>query len=215
MFETLKALVRRATRVLYPENVPTRPVCSPHGALLNCKDLPDLATLTNEGCVWQAGQATATAAVLALPTTTAGITLYNNEPEGGKSYVLLSAFATQVANAAAQASWHLAHAIGRLKPATRPTADIAAASIYNMKSPGPAYGGYAIIDLAATVEDTLWKNVGPSVNTAVVSLSGTAIDVPLHGGVILAPGGSYSLQAVASAVDITVRMGFRWAEIQF
>lgn len=204
----LNALKRGTT------TVDQRLEASGRGALHISKDLPDLATLVKEGVVWSAGEAAATAGVVALPTTTAGITLYNNEPQGGKHYILVAVFATQVANAAAQASWHLAHCIHRLTPTTRPTADIAAASITNMLTPAPTYGGNAIIDLGATVVDDLWKNIGPSVNTAVVSLSGTAIYVPLYGTVVMGPGGEYSLESIVSAVDITTRMGFTWAEVQ-
>lgn len=184
------------------------------GALLIQHDLPTWAELVNAGVMWTVGQAAATAAVTALPTTTAGISLYNNEPEGGKSFILHSVFANQVANAAAQASWGLAHCVNVGKPATLPTADIAVTSIKGMKARQGNYGGYAIVDLAATVTDDLWKPVGGSVGTVVVSLGGTQVDVFLDGLVILPPGGMYSLQAVASAVDITARMGFRWAEVQ-
>lgn len=177
-------------------------------------DLPSLTALVNEGACWQAGEATATAAVTTMPTTTAGITLYNNEAEGGKSYIVLSVFGIQVANSAAQASWGIAHCIHASKPATVPTADIAVASIKNLKARGGSYGGNAIVDLAATVVDDLWKPVGNSTGTVVVSLSGLQIDVPLNGLVILPPGGEYSLVSIASATGITTRLGFRWAEVQ-
>ena len=196
-------------------SVEQRTEVSKRGALYTQMDLPPFAQLAAEGKIWTAGEATAVAAVVALPTTTAGISLYNNEAEGGLSYVLIAAIATQVANAAAQASWHLAQCVGVLKPTTRPTADIAAASIKSFgKSPSGAYGGNAIVDLGATVVDDLWKPIGPSVNTAVVSLSGTAVWVPLNGGVVIGPGGTYSLKGIASAVDITLRIGFVWAEVQ-
>jgi len=178
------------------------------------KLLPDYATLVNEGLVWTVGQATATAAVTSLPTLTAGISLYNSEPDGGKSYVILKVGANQVGNGAAQASWHLAHLINVEKPTTIPTADILAASIKNLKARAGQYSGKAIVDLGATVIDDLWKPVGNSTGTVVVSLSGTAIEVPINGMVIVPPGGMYSLEAIASATGITVRMYFVWAEIQ-
>lgn len=177
-------------------------------------DLPSLTALVNEGVCWAAGEATAVAAAIALPTTTAQVTLYNNESEGGKSYIVLSVFGIQVADGAALNSWGIAHCIHIAKPGTLPSADIASTSFKNLKARAGAYGGNAIIDLAATVVDDLWKPVGPSVGTTVVSLPGTQLDVPLNGLVILPPGGEYSLVAVASATGITTRLGFRWAEVQ-
>lgn len=177
-------------------------------------DLPSLTALINEGVCWQAGAATATAAVTTMPTTTAVITLYNNESEGGKSFVLLSVFGIQEANGAALSSWGIAHCVHKDKPATLPTADIAVASIKGLKARQGSYGGNAIIDLAATVVDDLWKPIGPFAGTTVVSLSGTQIDVPLNGLVILPPGGEYSLASIASATSVTTRLGFRWAEVQ-
>lgn len=184
------------------------------GAQFVQDDLPSLASLINEGVCWQAGAATAVAAVTTMPTTTAQITLYNNEPDGGKSYILLAVYGIQEANGAALSSWGIAHCVNAAKPATVPTADIASTSFKNLKARAGAYGGNAIVDLAATVVDDLWKPVGPFAGTTVVSLSGTQIDVPLNGLVILPPGGEYSLASVASATSVTVRLGFRWAEVQ-
>lgn len=184
------------------------------GAQYTQDDLPSLTALVNEGVCWQAGEATAVAAVLTMPTTTAQVTLYNNEPDAGKSYIVLSVFGIQVANGAALNSWGIAHCVHAAKPTTLPTADIASTSFKNLKARAGAYGGAAIVDLAATVVDDLWKPVGPFAGTTVVSLSGTQIDVPLNGLVILPPGGEYSLVAVASATGITTRLGFRWAEVQ-
>lgn len=177
-------------------------------------DLPSLTTLVNEGVCWQVGEATAVAAVTTMPTTTAQITLYNNEAEGGKTYIVLSVFGIQVANGAALNSWGIAHCVNVAKPSTLPTADIATTSIKSLKARQGSYGGNAIVDLAATVVDDLWKPVGAFAGTTVVSLSGTQIDVPLNGAVILPPGGEYSLVAIASATGITTRLGFRWAEVQ-
>lgn len=187
---------------------------SQRGGLYVQDDLPPLTTLVQEGVCWQVGAATAVAAVTTMPTTTAQISLYNGEAEGGKSYVLLSVYGIQVANGAALNSWGLAHCINVDKPGTLPTQDIAKTSVKGLKARQGGYNGNAIIDLAATVTDDLWAPVGNYAGTTVVSLSGTQLDVPLNGLVILPPGGMYSLAAIAAATGITVRQGFRWAEIQ-
>ena len=185
------------------------------GAMYTQRDLPECTQLCAEGKVWTVGELSATASVTALPTTTSGIGLYNNEPEGGLSYIMLAAFATFDAAGAALASLHLAQCVATLKPTTRPTADIAAASIKNFgKTPSNAYGGNAIVDLALAVADDLWKNIGDSTDSIVVSLPGNCLWVPLNGMIVLGPGGTYALETIASATTSNSRIGFVWAEVQ-
>src|SRR3990167_10072401 len=54
-----------------------------------------------EGKGYSVIEATATAGVAALPTTTAGLTIQNGEPDNGKWYVVHSVFAECEASAAA------------------------------------------------------------------------------------------------------------------
>ena len=175
---------------------------------------PSLSKWVQEGKVWQAIETTATAFVIALPTTTAGFSMYNDEPDTGKWYVVLGALAWQAANAATQASWGIAHQVSSVKPATKPTADLAAATIVKgLRANMGTYNGRAIFDLALSVADDRWAPVSGSVNTVVVSLSGTQLYIPLAVPVHLPPGGVYSVEGIASAVDITGKLGFVWAEV--
>ncbi len=183
--------------------------------LFTVQYLPEYAELVNEGCVWTAEQATLVACAIAVPTTTAGISLYNNEPEGGKSYVILDIFGIQGGAPAALNSWGILHCIHADKPATLPTADLATATyVKGMKPRQGSYGGAAILDLACSVTDDLWRPAGNSINTVVISLTGTQIYVLIDGKVVIPPGGMYSLRGIASAVDVTVRLGYTWAEVQ-
>ena len=93
-------------------------------------------------------------------------------------------------------------------------ADIAIGSITNMKARAGNYGGSAIIDLAATVVDDLWKSIGFSIVNAITGV-GWQADVWLDGLVILPPGGMYSLVTIAQATGVQTRAGFTWAEVQF
>lgn len=189
---------------------------SRYGDLYVTQHLPSYTELVNAGMVWTCGAATATAAVTNLPTTTAVISLYNNEPEGGKSYVVLAVFGFNAANAAALDGWAIVHCVNDAMPTTRPTADIAVASIKGLKARQGAYGGNAIVDLAATVTDDLWKPVSTSVNTAVNSATGTALYITNQQAIlpVLPPGGMYSLASTATSTSLTTRLGFVWAEIK-
>lgn len=153
----------------------------------------------------------AVAAVTAIPTTAAHLTLQNGEDDGGKSYVIHSVFGIQSGNGAALNSWHIVGMIERGRVALK-TRDITAIS----GTMGQAYGGAAIVDQAATVVNSpgLWFPLGNSAGTTVASLTGTALDVAVNGMIILPPGRSLSLATVASATGITVFLGFRWYEYQ-
>ena len=183
------------------------------GALFVSEELPSLVHLVNQGAVWSVGEATGVASVVAPPTTTAQISLYNNEEAGGKSYLVLRAYGLVTATPAGLSQFGLHHCVHRLKPATRPTADIAAASITNMKALVGNYEGKAIIDLALTVADDLWKPLGYSILNAVTGV-GWQLDVWLDSLVIIPPGGLYSLVSVASTTTVNTRLGFTWAEVQ-
>lgn len=199
--------INRSTK--RPRNVEV----SDQGNLYVAADLPGLTDLVNKGVVWSVIEASGVASVIALPTTTAQLTLYNNEPPGGKSYVLLRIFAIITSVPAGLSQLGLAYCVNRLTPTTRPTADIAAASIRNLKALAPAYGGNAIVDLAATIVDDGWMPVGYS-NLNALSGVGWQLDVWLDGLMLLPPGGEFSIAAVASTTTVNTRSGMTWAEVQ-
>ena len=184
------------------------------GSLFIVEELPSLVELTNAGAVWSAGEATGVASVVAPPTTLAQISLYNNEEEGsGKSYLILRVYGFVTATPAGLSQFGIHHCVHRTKPATRPTAEITAASITNMKARVANYDGKAIIDLALTVADDLWKPLGYSILNAVTGV-GWQADIWLDSLVIIPPGGLYSLVSVASSTTVNTRLGFTWAEVQ-
>ena len=206
-------LVIKALDALNPSRrIPLR--ATRRGNLLVAEELPSLVQLVNEGAVWSGGEATGVAAVTAPPTVTAQISLYNNEEEGsGKSYLILRVYGIVTATPAGLSQFGISHCVHRAKPATKPTADIAAASITNMKARVANYEGKAIIDLALTVADDLWKPLGYSILNAVTGV-GWQLDIWLDSLVIIPPGGLYSLAAVASTTTVSTRLGFTWAEVQ-
>ena len=174
--------------------------------------LPSLFQLVNSGVVWSAGEAVGVAAVIAPPTTLAQISLYNNEPlSTGKSYILLRVYGVITATPAGLSQVGIHHCIHRRTPSPTPDRDIPLTSITNMKGLIPDYDGSAIIALAETVADDLWKPVGYS-NLDAVTGVGWQLDIWLDTLVIIPPGGMYSLAAVASSITVSTRLGFTWIE---
>ena len=189
----------------------------PRNNLFVTEELPSLVHLVNQGAVWSAGAATGVAAVIAPPTTTAQISLYNNEGEKGLSYLVLRVYGIVTATPAGLSQFGISHCVHRAKPATLPDRDIPVASITNMKAGGSrqstTYEGAARIDLALAVADDLWKPLGYSILNAVTGV-GWQLDIWLDSLVIIPPGGLYSLAAVASTTTVSTRLGFTWAEVQ-
>lgn len=188
---------------------------TPRGDLLVAEELPSLVHLVNQGAVWSGGEATGVAAVIAPPTTTAQISLYNGEQQGpnGKSYLLLRAYGTVTATPAGLSQFGIHYCVHRALLTTPAAADIPASSITNMKAGVPLYNGNARLDLAATVVDDLWKPLGYSILNAVTGV-GWQADIWLDSLIIIPPGGLVSLAAVASTTTVSTRLGFTWAEVQ-
>ncbi len=170
----------------------------------------------NEGKVWRADETTLRSSVLAVPTTTAGISLQNGEPTNGKHYVVLAIYGIQGGTPAALTSWGIVHQLSDLAVGTADvTAELdTAVTVVNLKGNGGIYGGAARMDIDLVVLDDRWAPIGYSTNTAVISLTGSQIYEPLNPVQIIPPAAVHSLEAVASAVDATVRLGWVWAEIE-
>lgn len=195
---------------------------SQKGSLFIAKSMPDYAQLVAEGRVWRAQEASATASVVALPTTAGLFTLGNNEGDDGSWYVMLAAYAFNGANAVALDNFGLALNISHQPAVTGGidvtlARDIAATSVRSMLggigtvSP---YPGKAILDTGVTVTDDLWFPIGNSAGTtAINSATGACMWVWLHGLVVLKPKSLVSIVSTATSTSNTTRKGFVWAEV--
>ena len=182
--------------------------------------LPDYATLVAEGGVWRANETTATASVVALPTTAALFTLGNNEPDDGKWYVVLAAYGFNSANAAAIDNFGLAGVVSQRKALTggldvTMARDIASATgVINMLGGRVVYNGNAILDEGVTVTDDRWFPLGMnSGSTAVASATGGCVWNWLHGLVVLPPKTLFGMVSTATSTSNTTRKGLVWAEV--
>lgn len=192
----------------------------PQGQSLTSKLLPDYAQLVAEGRVWRAQEAAATASVVALPTTASLFTLGNNESDDGNWYIILAAYAFNVANAAAIDSYSLVGCVSQL-PATTGgisptlTQDIAKTSIKSMCGVrGGGYNGRAVLDTGVAITDDLWFPLGPSSgSTGVASAAGAAVFHNLHGLIVLPPKTLLGLVTVATSTSNTTIKGVIYAEV--
>ena len=165
-----------------------------------------------EGKGYRAIEATATAGVAALPTTTAGLTIQNGEPDNGKWYVVHSIFAEFEASGAVVETAHLAHCIAMNRVAAA-TQDLALTSVKPLLAGAGPYAGLAILDLGATVVDDLWMPATNIVSNAVASNGEFSVVAVLDGLVIVKPKAQYSLEILATSVSVTGRLGLAWFEV--
>ena len=108
------------------------------GNLLTARYVPDYAQLVALGLVWGAQETSATASVVAKPTTTAAAALYNdNEPDSQIDLVVFGLTATAPASAAQLAMAGLVYVVQKEKPSTKPINDITVRS--PMNSPNKNY----------------------------------------------------------------------------
>lgn len=169
-------------------------------------------SLMNKG--WQVMDTSATAAVVVRPSTTAGLTLYNNNtPASNIVFVIDRIFAFGLVSTAALSDWSVwacVHPTGM----TAPTADITA--IKSMSGLATTYGGGAIVDTGATVVDNGWFPVSNGANVihgVGVTPNHTAA-IPVEGRFIVPPTAAISMNVVASIVGLTFTHGFSWYEIE-
>lgn len=172
--------------------------------------LPYGALLTGVGESYTAITTAAVAAIVDEPATTALFTLYNNESDGGKTFIIERIFCFQDIGSAPEARfslWACVHPIGR-------AADTADITLINNLRGVSSYGGNAILDVGATVTNDGWTPWESGDSLTVASLSGPALSANVDGRMLVPPSAAVSLQVVASTIDLDFTTGFHWREVQ-
>jgi len=157
------------------------------------------------------------ASVIAIPTTAAGFSIFNNEPDGGKSYIIDQVWMLITAQANAsipQAA--LVGCLGQVREAA--PADLKAATvIQKTTNAGTKLDSRARINLAVALPATTgfagnWFPIGTNSNACVTTLPGWQKVVDLQGMYIVAPGRYFALHCVSSVVAVTCNWGITWTE---
>lgn len=194
-------------------------VVNPRGDLLISRGLPENTEMVRLRQSYNAGydqSLTAVAPLVALPTTAAGagtISLFNQEQDNGKIYVIDSLWCIVTAQIAAATAVSMIAMlnIGKFSNATAITNDVTPRGLA-----GQVYKGTAVVDLAyaGTLTDDSWQPVGSSINTIAANL-GSIVDVPCRGIFVVPPGHAFHFGVVANTATATsVKFGVRWHEVQ-
>ena len=156
----------------------------------------------------------AVALVTAVPTTTAGFSLWNGETgPNAKSYVMDSAGIMDVVADATQTDQTAIMGMMNRTPVTAPTD--AALTIRSL-SGRSLYSGKARTLAAGSVTDDGWLPLGNS-NAGAAAAAGSLWkiqDVPLRGLYIIPPGGMFSIVGIkVAAAAAGSRYFMRWHEV--
>lgn len=173
--------------------------------------LPPYTEMARPGNGYQAMNTSALAALVVRPSTTANFTLFNNNSAGGRSFIIIRAFAFNLVSTAAEARsslWLCSHKPGLVSP----TADITAIKSLSCKS---GYGGGAVCDTAMTVIDDGWFPWGVfSTVEPTGVLPGAMMEANIDGRIIVPPQCGVSTQVVSGVTGNTFTTGFTWFEEQ-
>ncbi len=185
------------------------------GELLTAQGLLPYTEMTRRYEGWSAIATSAAAAVAVRPTTTAGITLYNGEPQNGKSYIIDRIFTHCLVSGAEEGRfsiWACSHPVNTAVPATGP---LAAAVNQKNGNRGGLYTGLSVFDVGDTCIDQGWYPWGYSTDMEPTGvLPGAAIDVRVEGRLIVPPTAALSVQIVTSVNDETFCSGISWYEVK-
>jgi len=199
----------------YPENREDEEFhLNSRGDQLVAQALPERTEIVRLGDSWQVSLASAISALTALPTTTAGLQLWNGESAGGKSYVIDSVAATEIVVDATQSDCTALFVCNNKTPVAAP----ADAALVIRSMSGRTYGGKARTVLSATtMTNDGWFPAGNSVAPAP-AVAGSAFkqtDVDLRGLYIVPPGGQFNVVGVKVAAAASQMIyTIRWHEVQ-
>lgn len=214
MLQALAAIIRRRAAGEYGDG-DHRIQQNPRGDLCMAPALPLKAELTRMGDSWSCAIATASAFtfVAAWPTTRAELVLFNGEPTGGKSYLIDSAWLTNITSQAAAQPFSLLGQLA-LTGIAAPTDDTA--QLIFSRSSRRQYGGQAKRAVASTAFALAnkWEIIGNSAISPMTTNLGASIYVDLFGGWLVPPGGAFCLAGLAGTAAGTAIAGLTWHEVQ-
>lgn len=189
------------------------------GEQLVSQGLPELVEIVRLGFSWQVSSTTGQAALTALPTTTAGLTIRNNDPAGGVTLVIDSFGSVEEVIDATQTDVTALFAMLNARGDTAPSAGTAETAIKSLSGRGAGGTGSALVSRGMTVTNNGWFPHGtPGAQMAPVAggANWKVNEALVRGMYLVPPGGAFSIQAVKAAAAAAAQQFFffRWHEVQ-
>lgn len=204
----------RARERFYPEGREDQQIeINPRGDLIVAQALPELTELVRLGGSWQVMSAAA-AALTAVPTTAAGLSLWNGESDAGKCYAIDSFGTVEVVTDATQQNSLALFAMMSVGKISAPTdAGLTIASLSGRKA---GQTNAKIVAGATTLAADVWVPHEPSAPgaTAFAGAVWRVHEAKVRGLYLVRPGGQFNIAAsktVATASQL--RYFIRWHEV--
>lgn len=202
----------RARERFYPEGREDQQIeVNPRGDLIVAQGLPELTELVRLGQSWQIASTTGQAALTALPTTVAGLTIINGEPATGYSLAIDSFGSWEAVVDATQTDVTALFAMLNKQGDTAPSGGTAESGFTSLS-------GRKAIDTAitalrgATVVNNNWfpHSFGgsPQMASAVAGANWKVNEAQARGLYFVRPGSAFSIQAVKAAAAAAAQQFF-------
>lgn len=215
----IQARVRGATEVLSsrPAGTDEQLVINSRGELAVAAGLSSGVELARMQQCYRCCQTTAVNVVAAIPTTTAMVSLWNGEPDNGKSYALHSVSAViQASSFGGGFNFFLAGCLNQ-----REVANPAGALLTVRGTAGQRYLGKGVVALARTITNDGWFPLGnglggTQLTAAAYDMTSAVLTWWADGAILIPPAFMFSIAVVcvASGALATVRSGLRWQEVR-
>lgn len=189
-----------------------KPALADGGELLVAQGLPELTEVVKLGQSLHILSA-ATAALTAVPTTTAGHSLWNGEGGGGKSYVIDSFGTVEIVTDATQQNSLALFAMMNKGQIAAPSD----AGLTRGSMSGAPYRGRSRTVAAASVTDDGWTPHGPASPgaTAFAGAVWRVTEFNARGLYVVPPGHQFSIAAAKTVATASqIRYFIRWHEVQ-
>lgn len=188
------------------------------GDLVIAQSLPELTEVVRLGNSWQVTSTTGQAALTALPTTTSGLSLVNNEPATGVCFAIDSFGSIEEVVDATQTDVTALFAMLNKRGSALATGGSAEAGVKSL-SGRAAYGGSGALLRGATVINDGWfghGTPGAQMAAAPAGANWKINEALVRGLYLVPPGVSFSVQAVKAAAAAAAQQFFfiRWHEVQ-
>jgi len=188
------------------------------GDLVVAQGLPELTEIVRLGQSWHVITTTGQAALTALPTTTSGVSLNNNEPATGMCYAIDSFGSIEEVVDATQTDVTALFAMLNKRGSSLATSGTAETGIKSLSGKASYSGSATVLRGATVVNDTWFGHGTPGAQMAAAAAGANwKINEALVRGLYLVPPGvAFSVQAVKAAAAAAAQQFFfiRWHEVQ-
>lgn len=175
--------------------------------------------ITRVGRSFKVGTATAIGAIVAIPTTAVLFALYNNEPDGGRSYVIDWLAASNVVSTAVASQAQLLVLPGQVREAAPADAALPIVKMNGMGGGNADSRARTILNATALPATTglaaNWIPWGPAATKpGVAGTPGYGLWAQVDGRIIVPPGRYLGVHVIANVVGETFVAMIGWHEKQ-